>query len=152
MYILVWLLAGTFFVASVYFADAADSWGLEGSHVWGFFYTYMLALIGGFPIQIVAAVAVRYLTRSMRLHGFVYWSGLGAAAGAVLPWVFARAGYLLEGVHFAHEWQTVKAALMFPLSGAMMYEVHPVWVRLAVGAATGGTVWLAPGTRRLGRQ
>jgi hypothetical protein len=148
MYILIWLLAGTFFVAAVYFVDAADSWGLEGRHVWGFFYTYMLALIGGFPIQIVAAVAVRYLTRSMRLHGSLYWSGLGAAAGAVVPWAFARAGYLLEGVHFAHEWQTVKAALMFPLSGAMMYEVHPVWVRLAVGAATGGTVWFALHSRR----
>jgi hypothetical protein len=38
---------------------------------------------------------------------------------------FARAGYLLEGIRFAHEWQTAKTVLMFPLMGAVMYEVQP---------------------------
>jgi hypothetical protein len=141
-YVVVWLLVGTFFVASVHFADSAQSWGREGRWLSGFFYVYALALAGGFPIQIVAALLLRRLTRATRWDRVVHCIGFGGALGLVLPWAFARAGYLLEGVRFPHEWQNVKSALMFPLMGAMMHETHPAWVLAAVGAATGGSVRL----------
>jgi len=140
--VVVWLLVGTFFVASVYFADSAQSWGREGRWLSGFFYVYALALVGGFPIQIVAALLLRALTRATRWDGVVHWIAFGAALGFALPWAFARAGYLLEGVRFPHEWQNVKSALMFPLMAAMMHETHSAWALAAVGAATGGTVRL----------
>ena len=140
MYLVLWLLAGTFFVACAYFADSAQSWGREGRWLSGFVYVYALALVGGFGIQIVAALLVRGLTRATRLDRVVHWIAFGAALGFALPWAFARAGYLLEGVRFPHEWQNVKSALMFPLVAAMMHETHPAWVLAAVGAATGGSV------------
>jgi hypothetical protein len=142
LYLVVWLLVGTFFVASVYFADGAESWGREGRYVSGFVFVYALALAGGLPTQIIAALLVRWLTRRTGLNSVVHWLAFGAAVGVVLPWIVARLAYLLEGVRFAHQWQSVKSALMFPLMAAMMYEVNPAWVLAVVGAATAGTVRL----------
>jgi hypothetical protein len=142
VYIVVAVLVGTFFVAAVYFADSAESWGREGLWVSGFLRIYTLALAGGFGIQIVAAVSLRWLTRVSGLNGLVHWIGFGAALGFALPWAVARLGYVIESAHFPREWQTVKFIVMFPLMGAMMYEVHSVWVMAAVGAATGGTLRL----------
>jgi hypothetical protein len=76
------------------------------------------------------------------MNGLAHWVVFGAAIGFVVPWAFARLGYALEGLYFPSEWQTVKSAVMFPLMATMTYEAHSVWVRLAVGAATGGTVRL----------
>ena len=145
MYVVAFVLVGTFFVASVYFADAAASWGREGRWLWGFFFTYALTLIAGFTIQILAAVLLRWMTRVTRWDRVLHWVGFGAALGLSLPWILARLGYVLERSYFAPEWQTVKAVLMFPLAGAMMYQVQPAWVLLAVGGATAGTVRLMMG-------
>lgn len=142
LYVVVAVLVGTFFVAAVYFADSAESWAREGLWVSGFLRTYALALAGGFGIQIVAAVCLRWLTRVFGLDGLVHWIGFGAALGFALPWALARLGYLIETAHFPREWQTVKLVVMFPLMGAMMYDVQPGWVMAAVGAATGGTLRL----------
>ena len=129
-------------MAAAYFVDSAASWGREGRWVSGFGLAYALAFAGGFAIQVVAALCVLGLTRAIRRHGLVDWIAAGGAIGAALPWGLARLGYLLEGIHFPHDWQGVKTALMFPLMGAMMYEVRPAWVLAAVGAATAGTVRL----------
>ena len=145
VYLAAWLVVGTFFVTCAYFADSAQSWRREGRGVAGFLYTYALALPGGFAIQIAAAVLLRLLTRATRLSGIITWLCLGGALGVAVPWAFARAGYVLESLRFAHEWQAAKTALMFPLMGAMMYEVHPVWMQIAVGAATAATVRLTLG-------
>ena len=142
LYVIIAVLVGTFFVASVYFADGAESWGREGRWAAGFLQVYRLALLIGFAIQIVAAVLLRWLTRVSGMNRLAHWVVFGAAIGFALPWIFARLGYVLEGVYFPREWQTVKSAVMFPLMGAMMYEAHSVWVRVAVGAATGGTLRL----------
>jgi hypothetical protein len=142
LYLIVAVLVGTFFVASVYFADGAESWGREGRWVPGFLQVYRLALLLGFVLQVVAAVFLRWLTRVTGMNGFVHWIAFGAAIGFALPWMFARLAYVLEGVYFSTEWQSVKSAVIFPLMAAMMYETHSVWVRFAVGAATGGTVRL----------
>jgi hypothetical protein len=142
LYVIIAVLVGTFFVASVYFADGAESWGREGRWAAGFLQVYRLALLIGFPIQIVAAVVLRWLTRVSGMNRLAHWVVFGATIGFALPWIFARLGYVLEGVYFPTEWQTVKSAVMFPLMGAMMYEAHPAWVRVAVGAATGGTLRL----------
>ena len=136
------MLVGTFFVASLYFADGAESWGRERRWLAGFVQVYRLALMLGFVIQIVNAVVLRWLTRKSGMNGLVHWIAIGAATGFAVAWIFARLGYVLEGVYFSSEWQSVKSAVMFPLMAAMMYEAHSVWVRLAVGAATGGTVRL----------
>ena len=96
----------------------------------------------GFAIQIVTAVLLRWLTRVSGMNGLAHWTIFGAVIGFAVPWISARLGYVLEGVYFSSEWQSVKSAVMFPLMAAMMYEAHSVWVRLAVGAATGGTVRL----------
>jgi hypothetical protein len=141
-YLAVWLLVGSFFVACAYFAESSASWRREERPVWGFLQTYALALTGGCAIQILAALLLRLLTRAARLNGVIHWLGFGAALGIAVPWAVARAAYLLEGLRFPHEWQTAKSVLMFPLMGAMMYEVRSAWVLLAVGAATGGTVRL----------
>ena len=138
LYIVSWILVGTFFVTCVYFADSAQSWRREGRGVAGFLYTYALALPGGFAVQVAAALLVMLLTRVTRLNGIIHWLGFGAAVGIALPWALARAGYLLEGTRVAHQWQWLKNVLMFPLMGAMMYEVQPAWSLLAVGAATAG--------------
>lgn len=142
LYVIIAVLVGTFFVAAAYFADALESWGREERWVSGFVQVYVLALIGGFAIQIVAAILLRSMTRVCGLNGFLHWIAFGAAVGFAVPWIFARLGYVLEGVYFPTEWQTVKSAVMFPLMGAMMYEAHSAWVRVAVGAATGGTLRL----------
>jgi hypothetical protein len=148
LYVVVTALAGTFFVACAFFADTAQSWGREGRWVAGFLYVYALSLAGGFAIQIAAAFLLRWLTRATGADGLIHWMVFGAALGIALPWACARLGYLVEGIRFAYEWQNVKSALMFPLMAAMMYETHPAWVRLAVGAATGGTVRLVFGRPR----
>lgn len=142
VYILASLLVGTFFVAAVYFADSAQSWGREGRRVFGFFYVYALALVAGFPMQIVAAILLRWITRVTRLDGFAHWVGFGAALGIAVPWTFAGLGYVLEGAYFPREWQSVKSGLMFPMMGAMMYVVQRAWLLAAVGGATGGTLRL----------
>ena len=138
LYVVTWILVGTFFVTCVYFADSAQSWRREGRGLAGFFYTYALALPGGFAVQVSAALLVLLLARVTRLNGVLHWLGFGAAVGIALPWALARAGYLLEGTRFPYEWQRLKTMLMFPLMGAMMYEVQPTWSLLAVGAATAG--------------
>jgi hypothetical protein len=143
VYIVCWLLTGTLFVALVYFADSAQSWRLEGRLVFGFFYTYVLGLVSGFAVQIIAALVVRWLTHVTRLNALIPWLGYGAIVGIVVPWALARAGYLLEGIHFPQAWQTIKAALMFPMMGPMMYGTQPIWVMSLVGAATAGTVRLS---------
>ena len=145
VYLAAWLMVGTFFVTCAYFADSAQSWRREGRGVAGFLYTYALALPGGFAIQMSAAVLLRLITRAMGLRGIIPWLCLGGALGVAVPWTFARAGYLLEGLRFAHEWQAAKTAMMFPLMGAMMYEMHPVWTQIAVGAASAVTVRLMLG-------
>jgi hypothetical protein len=61
----------------------------------------------------------------------------------VVPWALGRTGYVLEAIRFPQEWQTIKAALIFPMMGAMMYETQPIWVMSLVGAATAGTVRLS---------
>lgn len=138
LYLVVWILVGTLLVTCLYFADSAQSWRREGRGVAGFLYTYALALPGGFAVQVAAALLVLLLTRVTRLNGALHWLAFGAAVGLALPWALARAGYALEGARFAHQWQWLKTALMFPLMGAMMYEVQPVWSLLGVGAATAG--------------
>jgi hypothetical protein len=140
VYLAVSVLAGTFFVACAYFADTAQSWGREGRWISGFLYVYALSLVGGFAIQTAAALLLRWLTRAAGADGLIHWVIAGAALGIALPWTCARLGYLVEGIRFPYEWQNVKSTLMFPLMAAMMYETHPAWVRLAVGAATGGTL------------
>jgi hypothetical protein len=142
LYVVIAVLVGTFFVAAAYFAEALESWGREERWVSGFLQVYVLALVGGFAIQIVAAILLRSLTRVCGVNGLLHWIAFSAALGFAVPWIFARLGYVLEGVYFAAEWQTVKSAVMFPLMGAMMYEAHSAWVRVAVGAATGGTLRL----------
>ena len=149
VYFVVWLLVGTFFVSCAYFADSAQSWGREGRWIRGFLYTYALALPGGFAIQLGAAMLLQLLTRRTRLNGLIHWIGFGAALGIAVPWAFARAGYVLEGLRFPHQWQAVKSVLMFPLMGAMMHEVQPAWAQIAVGAATAATVWSAMRIPRL---
>lgn len=141
-----WVLVGTLFVACAYFADAAESWGTEGRRFAGFAYTYVLALVLGSPVQIVAAMCARVLTRLTR-DAVVSWAACGAVLGVGLPWAFARAGYAVEAVHFARDWQSVKSALMFPLMGPMMYETQPAWVMVAVGATTAATVRFLVGHR-----
>ena len=141
-YVVVFVLVATFFVASVYFVDSAPSWSREGRPLWGFFFTYALTLIAGFMIQILAAVLLRWMTRVTGRHDAFHWIVFGAVLGLSLPWIFARVGYVVERFYFAPEWQTVKTVVMFPLMGAMMYEVQPAWVLLVVGGATGGTVRL----------
>ena len=128
--VIIAVLVGAFFVAAVYFADALESWGREKRWVSGFLQVYLLALIGGLAIQIVAAILLRSLTRLCGLNGLLHWIAFGAAVGFALPWIFARLGYVLEGVYFPTEWQTVKSAVMFPLMGAMMY-------RSSLGLGTG---------------
>lgn len=142
LYTAVWVLVGTLSVACVYFADAAESWATEERRLAGFVSTFALALILGCPVQIVAALCARVLMRFTR-DALVSWAACGAALGVALPWAFARAGYALEAVHFARDWQSAKSALMFPLMGPMMYETQPAWVMVAVGATTAATVrWL----------
>jgi hypothetical protein len=140
LYFPVAVLVGTFFVALVYFGDGAESWGREGRWVPGFLQVFTLALVGGLAVQLFFAFLLRWLTRLSGLNGVVHWIAVGAALGFALPWIFARLGYALEGVYVSSEWQSLKSAVMFPLMAAMMYEVHSAWVRLAVGAATGGTL------------
>ena len=141
-YLTLAVLVGTFYVACAYFADSARSWGREGRWVSGFAYVYALALAGGFAIQLLAAVLLRWVTRATGRNRVVHWIGVGAVIGIALPWIVARFGYLLEHLRFPTEWQGLKSAVMFPLMAAMMYEVHSPWIQLAVGAATGGTVRL----------
>jgi hypothetical protein len=38
--------------------------------------------------------------------------------------------------------QGLKRALMFPLVGAMMFELKPAWLLAGVGAVTGGALCL----------
>lgn len=144
-YIVTAILIGTLFVAAAYFLDAAESWGREGRWVPGFVQTYVLALAGGFAAQAAFAVLLLWLTRAARPAGPARWIGFGTVLGVVVPWAFARAGYLVEGLRFSAELQPVKFVLRFPLMGAMMYETQPLWVLAAVGAATGGTLFLVMG-------
>jgi hypothetical protein len=140
VYAVVWLVVGGFFVAAVPFADAAESWGREGRWVSGYLYVYALSLAGGWAMQIAAAALLRGLTAATGLNGVAHWLGLGAVFGVAVPWTAARTGYLLEGLHFPHEWQGVKSLLLFPLMAAMTYETYPVWMLMAAGAATAATV------------
>jgi hypothetical protein len=139
VYLPITVLAGTFFVTVAYFSDSAESWGREGRWIPGFVQTYGLALAGGFVMQAVFAVLLRWSTRVTRLNGPLHWIAAGALLGVILPWAFARLGYLLERMRFPADLQQPKFILNFPLMGAMMYEVQAVWVLAAVGAATGGT-------------
>lgn len=142
------ILTGTLFVTLAYFAESARSWGLEGRWAAGFAQTYALALAGGLVMQVVFAALLRWATRASRLPGPVPWIVAGALLGIVLPWAFARLGYVLEGTRFPADLQRLKFILIFPLMGAMMYEVQPVWVQAAAGAATGGTIYVFARRRR----
>lgn len=104
VYLVVSVLAGTFFVACAYFADAGQSWGREGRWVSGFLYVYALSLAGGLAIQIAAALLLRWLTRATGANNRIHWMVLGAALGIALPWACARLGYVLEGIRFPYEW------------------------------------------------
>lgn len=142
------ILTGTFFVTLAYFVDSARSWGLEGRWLAGFAQTYGLALAGGFVMQVAFAALLHQATRGTRLAGPVPWIVVGALLGILLPWAFARLGYVLDGTRFPADLQRLKFILIFPLMGAMMYEVQPVWVQAAVGAATGGTIYFFARRRR----
>ena len=96
LYVIIAVLVGTFFVASVYFADGAESWGREGRWAAGFLQVYRLALLIGCAMQIVAAVLLRWLTRVSGMNRLAHWIVCGAAIGFALPWIFARLGYVLE--------------------------------------------------------
>jgi hypothetical protein len=137
VYAIAAVFVGALFVAAAYFADAAGSWGREDRLVYGFMLTYGLAVAGGFLVQAVFALLLRWLTCRIGLHRHSDWVGLGAVLGVAVPWSAARIGYWLDGVYFPTELQRVKAVFMFALQGSMMYVVQPVWVLLAVGAATG---------------
>jgi hypothetical protein len=77
-------------------------------------------------------VSLRWLTQVFGLDRLVHGIGFGAALGFALPWALGRLGYVIERAPFPCEWQTVKLIVMFPLMGAMMYEVHPRRVMAAV--------------------
>jgi MFS family permease len=136
------VFVGTFFVAMAYFSDAAESWGREGRRASGFVLVYSLALAGGFLVQVVFAVLLRWVTQATRLTGMASWILFGAALGFVVPWTLARLGYLVEGLYFPADLQSLKRAVMFPLAGAMMYAVQPAWISASVGGATGAALRL----------
>lgn len=131
------ILVGSLFVASVYFAGSAEDWAREGRRLSGFLRTYALALAGGFAVQAVFGVLFCWLIRATRFASPAGWVFAGAALGIAVPWAFARAGYLVEGWRFPADLQGLKSALTFPLMGAMMYELQPLWVQAAIGMATG---------------
>jgi uncharacterized protein YfiM (DUF2279 family) len=141
IYVVAAVWVGTLFVAIAYFSDSAGSWGREGRWASGFVLIYSLALAGGFLVQVLFAVLLRWLTRTANRQGIASWILSGAALGIGVPWSLARLGYLMEGLYFSAELQPLKRALTFPLAGAMMYAVQPAWVLIAVGAATGAALW-----------
>ena len=143
------VLVGGVFTAIPYFADAMDSWGREDRRLYGFLLTFTLAAAGGFLVQIVFAALLRWLTRMLGLRGAWHWIVAGAALGLAVPWGAAKLGYLLDRVYFTADLQQVKWFLLFPLQGSMMYVFQPLWVLLAVGAATGFV--LRPIASRLSR-
>jgi hypothetical protein len=150
LYLIIGVLAGTLFVSLAYFADSADSWGREGRWASGFVLTYSLALAGGFLVQAAFALLLRWLTRVTRQSGLVQWVAFGAVLGVALPWAVARVGYWLDALYFSADLQRLKAALLFTLTGSMMYAAQPAWVQASVGAATALTLGLVAGrlTRR----
>lgn len=141
LFVIVAVLVGTLFVAIAYFSESADSWGREGRWAAGFGLIYSLALAGGFVVQIAFAVLLRWIAHAGGLRRPIHWVVLGAILGIGVPWSLARLGYVIEGSYFSAGMQGVKRALMFPLTGAMMYTVHPLWVLAAVGGATGAVLW-----------
>lgn len=136
------VLVGSLLVAAIYFAESAEDWALEGRRISGFLRTYALTLAGGFAAQAVFGLLFCWLVRVARLEGLAGWIIIGAALGVAVPWTFARAGYLVEGWRFPADLQPLKAALIFPLMGAMMYELQPLPVQAAIGAATGAFLGL----------
>jgi hypothetical protein len=142
LFVIVAVLVGTLFVAVAYFWESADSWGREGRWAAGFGLIYSLALAGGFLVQIAFAVLLRWIAHAGGLRRPIHWVVLGGMLGVAVPWSLARLGYLIEGSYFSAGMQGVKRALMFPLTGAMMYTVQPVSVLAAVGGATGAVLWL----------
>jgi hypothetical protein len=136
------VLAGSFFTAIAYYAGAAGSWAVEDRQISGFLFVYALTLAGGAPAEIVYAVLLRWLTRLLDWHGAARWVLTGAVLGLAVPWSLSRIGYLIERMYFPSELQRLKAALLFPLVGPMMYAVQPAWVRVSIGAATALSLWV----------
>ena len=132
LYVIIAVLVGTFFVAAVYFADGAESWGREGRWAAGFLQVYRLALLIGFAIQIVAAVLLRWLTRVSGMNRLAHWVVFGAAIGFALPWIFARLGYVLEGVYFPSRVADSEVSCHVPADGG-----HDVRSPLGLGAGRG---------------
>lgn len=147
------VLVGSLLVASIYFAGSAEDWAREGRQFSGFLRTYALTVAGGVAVQAAFGILFCWLMRAGRLDRLAGWIVIAGALGIAVPWAFARAGYVVEGWRFSADLQPLKAALTFPLMGAMMYELQPLWVQAAIGAATGvvlGLLLRGLGRRRVG--
>jgi hypothetical protein len=134
------VLAGSLFTALVYYAGAASSWALEDRRVSGFLLVFGLALAGGTPALLVFAVLLKWLTRGAARAA--PWLLAGGVLGFAVPWTLARIGYAVERMYFPGDLQRLKAALVFPLMGPMMFDVQPAWVGVGIGVATAVPLWL----------
>jgi hypothetical protein len=142
LYAVVAVLAGSFFTATAYYAEAAASWALEDRRVNGFVYVYALTVAGATPTLLVFAAMVRAVTRLLRWNGFAPWTLAGGILGVAVPWMFSALGYALDRLYFPNDLQGLKRGLMFPLIGPMMYAVQPFGVRVTIGLATSIALWM----------
>lgn len=140
LYGVVAVLAGSFFTASAYYAGAASSWALEDRQLSGFLLVFGLTLAGGAPALLVFAVLLKWVT--LGATRVAPWLLVGGMLGFAVPWIMARLGYALERIYFSSDLQRLKAALVFPLVGPMMFDVQPPWVRMGIGVATALPLWL----------
>ena len=82
------------------------------------------------------ALALRRLAAALGWRSPWLWLVLGSATGWIVVWGLARLGYAIERTYFPAEWQSVKALLVFPFLGPIMFHAQPLWLLLAVAAAT----------------
>jgi hypothetical protein len=129
------VVCGSLFVALAYHATSLARWGAAEGWASGFLLVLILSFLGGAPALLAYAFIVRAVAGILHLHQPWQWLAAGGAVGAGVTWVFARLGYLIEATYFPAKWQSLKAMLVFPFMGPMMYDFQP-WLAVVVGAAT----------------
>lgn len=130
------VVCGSFFVALTYYIHSAMEWGLDSRWAQDFLFAYFLAIIGGFVPLLLYGFVLRRITRMFHWQFAWQWALAGAIVGIALLWLMARLGYLAEGTYFSPERQRLKAFLVYPFVGAMMFTAKPFWLPIPVLVAT----------------
>lgn len=130
------ILVGSLLIALAYYGQSLVRWGPGDRLLAGFLFVYALALAGGVPAQLANAFLLRRVTGAIHWHRPWHWLLLGTIIGWTVVWTLSQLGYLIERAYFPAELQRVKALLMFPFLGPIMFSAQPVSLVVAVAAAT----------------